>query len=320
MSELEALRHTRRWSHQGGSVRRYWRSLIAASATVVVLAIVAPSLPVPFVGQFPVLGILAVLVGIVALPERGMGWAAGLEGKVLTARAIEQLKIEGLVVLHDRRAPGMTASIDHIVIGLNGMATVTTESFPDGLRAGDGELDAHRNSSYLSDEAMSEAIAVAVALTDELERRRLKVWPILCVDRVRQPFAATAPNKVWVVDGRGLVRLLRKAPRLLSAEDARELARVADDRLRPVAAPLPQLYGPLPMAAQNDRAVIPSRVPSAMAADGDQSFMPPVRRAQIEAAREARARATDQRMYWHKGGLAQGKAPPTIRPGDPDEG
>jgi hypothetical protein len=209
MSELEALRPSRRWSRQAGSVRRYWRSLIAASATVVVLAIVAPSLPVPFVGQFPVLGILAVLVGIVALPQRGMGWAAGLEGEALTARAIEQLKIEGFVVLHDRRAPGTTASIDHIVIGLNGMATVKTE-FPDGLRAGDGELDAHRNSSYLSDEAMSEAIAVAVALTDELDRRRLKVWPTLCVDRVRQPFSGTAPNGVWVVDGRGLVRLLRK--------------------------------------------------------------------------------------------------------------
>jgi hypothetical protein len=276
-------------------------------------------LPVPFVGQFPVLGILAVLVGIVALPERGMGWAAGLEGEALTARAIEQLKIEGFVVLHDRRAPGTTASIDHIVIGLNGMATVKTE-FPDGLRAGDGGLDAHGNGSYPSDEAMSEAIAVAVALTAELERRRLKVWPILCVDRAPQTFSDTAPHNVWVVDGRGLVRLLRKAPRLLSAEDVRELARVANDRLRPVAAPLPQLDGPLPVAAQNDRPLIPSRVLSPLAADGDQSFMPPVRRAQIEAAREARARATDQRMYWHKGGLAQGKAPPTIRPGDPDEG
>lgn len=301
-------------------MRRYWRSLIAAGATVVVLPIVAPSLPVPFVGQLPVLGILAVFVGIVALPERGMGWVAGLEGEVLTTCAFEQLKTEGFVVLHDRRAPGTTTSIDHIVIGLNGIATVVTESVPDRLPGGDGESDAHHNTAHPSDKAMSDAIAVAVALTDELERRRLKVWPILCVDRVRQPFSGTAPHKVWVVDGRGLVRLLRKAPRLLSAEDVRELARAANDRLRPIAAPMPQLYDPLPLAHPNDRTASPSRVPSPLAADGDQSFMPPVRRAQIEAAREARARATDQRMYWSRGGLAQGKAPPTIRSGDPDEG
>ena len=288
-------------------------------ATVVVLPIVAPTLPVPFVGQLPVLALLAVLVGIVALPERGMGWAAGLEGEALTACAIEQLKIEGFVVLHDRRAPGTTTKIDHIVIGRNGIATVMTESVPDRLPGDDGELDAHQNTSHPSDEAMSEGIAVAVALADELERLRLKVWPIMCVDWVRQPSSGTAPHKVWVVDGRGLVRLLRKAPRLLSAEDVRELARAANDRLRPIAGPMPQLYDPLPVAHSNDRAVSPSRVPSPPAADGDQSFMPPVRRAQIEAAREARARATDQRMYWSRGGLAQEKAPPTIRPGDPDE-
>lgn len=45
----------------------------------------------------------------------------------------------------------------------------------------------------------------------------------------------------------------------------------------------------------------------------DECFMPPVRREHIKLAREARARATDKRTYWTKRGLAEGKAPPTIR-------
>jgi Nuclease-related domain len=308
MSELGALRPSRRWRQEGRRVRRYWRSLLAAGATVAVLSIVAPLLPVPFVGQFPVLAILAVLVGIAALPEQGMGWAAGAKGEPLTARALDQLKIEGFVILDDRRLPGMTTNIDYLGIGPSGLAVVETRSAPGNLLA------------KAADDARRDAVAVAVALTDELERRHLKVQTILCVDRVSRHLFSASPQGVSIVDGCGLVRLLRKAPRKLSAEDVRELARVANDRLRPVVAPTPQLYDPLPVAHPNDRPVIPPRVPSPLSAEGDQSFMPPVRRAHIQAARAARARATDQRMYWSRGGLIQGKAPPTIPPGDPEEG
>jgi hypothetical protein len=264
-------------------------------------------LPVPFVGQFPVLAILAVLVGTAALPEQGMGWAAGAKGEPLTARALDQLKIEGFVVLEDRRLPGTTTNIDHLVIGPSGLALVEVPS--SGNLRGDAADQARRN-----------AVAVAVALTDELERRHLKVKTILCVDWASRHLFSASPQAVSIVDGCGLVRLLRKAPRKLSAEDVRELARVANDRLRPVDAPTPRLYDPLPVAHPNDRPVISPRVRSPLAAEDDQSFMPPVRRAHIQAAREARARATDRRLYWSTGGLVQGKAPPTIPPGDPEEG
>lgn len=298
-------------------MRRYWRSFLAAGLTVGLLLIVAPLMRVPFLGQLPALAVLAVLAAIAELPGDAMSWAAGAKGEALTARAIERLKSEGFVILDDRRLPTTATDIDHLVIGPTGIATVRTDSAQGGSRADDGHVAVRRDTRSVADEARRDAIAVSVVLNDELGPRRLTVRPILCIGRARPPLFGSRSG-VSIVDGRGLVRLLRKGRRRLSDEDVRDLARVANDRLRPVAAPIPQLYGPLLVTHPADRPAVPLPVPSPLAVDGDQSFMPPVRRAHIQAAREARARATDQRMYWSRGGLAQGKAPPTIPPGEPE--
>lgn len=42
--------------------------------------------------------------------------------------------------------------------------------------------------------------------------------------------------------------------------------------------------------------------------EADEPYMPPVRRDHLRLAREARARATDDRVYWTNRGLIQGKA------------
>jgi hypothetical protein len=112
---------------------------------------------------------------------------------------------------------------------------------------------------------------------------------------------------------------MRRLPKRLSAEDVGELARVANDRLRPVAAPLPVLYDPLPTTVPIDRPAAPSAKHSPLDDEDDQAYMPPVRRAHIQAALEARARATDDRAYWSRGGLTPGKAPPTIPPAESRE-
>jgi hypothetical protein len=281
-------------------------ALIAASATVVVLSIIGSSLPVPFVGRFPVVAIVALLAGIVALPERGMAWAAGAEGEALTARAFYQLKARGSVVLEDRRLRGTEYCIHRFAIGPYGLAIVVEVTSAVPLES------AAAKAAY-------EANAIAVVLTDELARRHLTVWPIVCVDDAWRRRLGAPLEGVSIVDSRGLVRLLRNAPRRLSADDVRQLAGVANDRLRPVAAPMPGIYDPIPTAQPDDRAAATVTSPSGLAINEDPTYMPPVRRAHIQAAREARARATDQRMYWSRAGLAQGKAPPTIPPSDPEQ-
>ena len=325
MPEIGSLGLSRLLSDLGGRARRYWRSLVVAGATACILPYVAPALQVPILGQlpvgrFPLLGILAALAGIAALPESGMGWGTGASGEALTARALAQLKIEDNVILEDRMIAGTTTQIDCLVIGPTGVATVKTESSADRLRANDGESGGGWRTST-ADAAVREAVAIEAALADQLEMRHLKVRPILCVDQARSlpSLLGTFRRPVLIVDGRGLVRLIRKLPKRLSADDVRELARVANDRLRPGTAPIPELYDPLPATVLIDRPTAPTAKPSPLRAEDDLDYMPPVRRAHIRVALEARARATDDRRYWSRGGLTAGKAPPTIPPGESRE-
>jgi hypothetical protein len=301
-------------------VRRYRPSLLAGGAAGAILGVAAVLLNLPLMGLVALLTVLAVIVGVVALPDSTRSWATGAKGEALTGRALEQLKIEGFVILHDRRIPGSSANIDHIVIGPPGVAVVETKSYSGQLRVrgNDVYIRGNRRTSGTAEQARREAVAVTVALADELERRRLKVRPILCVHRASLPFFGAAPHGVSIVDGRGLVKLLRKAPRRLSAVDVHEIAQIADDRLRPAAAHFPRLYGQLPVPPRSDETEAPATASSFVTTDGDELFMPPARRAHLQLAREARARATDQRSYWTNKGLAQGKAPPTVPPKEAD--
>jgi hypothetical protein len=302
--------------------RRYWRSLVVAGATGCILPF-APALYVPFFGQLPVgklplLGILAVLAGIAALPESGMGWGTGASGEALTARALAQLKVEGNVILEDRLIAGTTTKIERLVIGPTGVASVKTETSADRLKANEGDSGGGRRSPTAAHAALREAVAVEEALADQLQPRHLKVRSVLCMVQARprlSPFGSSR-QPVSIVDGRGVVRLIRKPPKRLSAEDVRELARVANDRLRPVTAPLPELYNPLPATVPFDWSTTSDVKPSPLDEEEDLAYMPPNRRAHIQAALEARARATDDRTYWSSGGLTAGKAPPTIPPGE----
>ena len=217
----------RRQKRHQGRVRRYWPWLLSGSATAGVLALAALLLHVPLVGLLLVLAVLVVVMGVVALPDSTLSWATGSEGEALTARALEQLKIDGFVILHDRRIPGSPANIDHIVIGPPGVAIVETKSYSGRLRVrGDDVYVAGRRKTLSTvEEARREAVAVNVALAGQLERRGLKVRPILCVHRADLPLFGASPAGVSIVDGHGLVKLLREAPPRLSAEDVRELAR-----------------------------------------------------------------------------------------------
>jgi hypothetical protein len=308
----------RRQKRHQGRVRRYWPWLLSGSATAGVLALAALLLHVPLVGLLLVLAVLVVVMGVVALPDSTLSWATGSEGEALTARALEQLKIDGFVILHDRRIPGSPANIDHIVIGPPGVAIVETKSYSGRLRVrGDDVYVAGRRKTLSTvEEARREAVAVNVALAGQLERRGLKVRPILCVHRADLPLFGASPAGVSIVDGHGLVKLLREAPPRLSAEDVREFARIANERLRPAAARMPPLYGRAPVPPRSDSTVAFPAAASSAPAD-DEQFMPPVRREQLQAAREARARATDRRQYWTSDGLAPGNAPPTIPPDEP---
>jgi hypothetical protein len=297
---------------------REW--VFALAAAGLIGAVVAQLAMPPMGGLVVLLIVLGVIGRAVFVPNTTQAWATGASGELATARALEQLKIEGFVVLHDRRIPGSSANIDHIVIGPPGVAVVESKSYSGRLRVrgDDVYVGGYRKTVQTVEEAKREAQAVAVALAHELEGRGLKVRPILCVHRADLPFFGASPQGVSIVDGRGLVRSLRKAQRRLSPEDVRTLARLANDRLRPASAPAPRIYKDLvPRSSELPASAQPE--PSPGSTEDDDRFLPPIRREQLRLAREARARATDQRTYWTSRGLAPGKAPPTIPPQEPEK-
>ena len=142
------------------------------------------------------------------------------------------------------------------------------------------------------------------------------VRPILCVHRANLPFFGRSPQGVSIVDGWGLVKLLRAARPVLSPEDVRALARLANDRLRPASAALPNLYARSLGPPNGDSPVAqPGQAPDPVR---DERYEPPARREHLRIAREARATATDQRSYWTNRGVTEGTAPATIPPDEPE--
>jgi len=289
----------------------------ATAATGAALS-VAIMLYSPMWGLVAILIVLVYAMRIMLIPDNAMSWAIGANGEAATARVLEPLKSEGFVILHDRKIPGSSANIDHIVIGPPGVAIVETKSYSRRVRIRGDEVyvGGYLKTGQTVQEAIREALAVTVALADDLERRSLKVRPILCIHRADLPFLGASPQGVLIVDGRGLVKTLRAAPQRLSAQDVQVLARLANDRLRPAAAPPSGPNTPVASHASSPNPAVRSE-PSLGAADGDISYLPPIRREQLRLAGEARARATDERTYWTPRGLAEGKAPPTRPREDP---
>lgn len=177
-------------------------------------------------------------------PSTITAWNTGAEGERLTARYLGELETEGFVVLHDRHIPGTrSANIDHIVIGPPGLFVVETKNFRGRLEIRRGEVHvAGRRRTQILEEARQEALAVQVALGDELERLNLAVGAAVCVHRARLPLFRSVAGGIPILAGADLVRALRKADPVLEPEEVEWLAAVANRRLRP-AAPSPGSSG-----------------------------------------------------------------------------
>ncbi|MGD0248910.1 MAG: hypothetical protein ABSB75_07650 [Candidatus Limnocylindrales bacterium] len=186
---------------------------------------------------------------------------------------------------------------------------VETKSYSGRLRVSRGRVyvNGQPRTRETVEEAKREAAAVGRVLANELASRKLTVRPILCVHRADLPFFAPSAQGVPIVGRRGLVKMLRGAPRVLTSDQVMELARITNARLRPAARPVLALQ-------QEQWAVTAARSAAGLApipAPGyeDALYMPPDRRDRLRAALEAQARATDERAYWTPKGVVEGLAP-----------
>jgi hypothetical protein len=87
-------------------------------------------------------------------------WERGAAGERATAALLEPLALAGWVVLHDRRVPGMTANIDHLVASAARLWVLDTKVWRgDIVLLGDGQL-------WYADSPVRDRIAVVARIAD----------------------------------------------------------------------------------------------------------------------------------------------------------
>lgn len=99
-------------------------------------------------------------------------WERGAAGERATAALLEPLALAGWVVLHDRRVPGMTANIDHLVASTERLWVLDTKVWRGEIvRLGDGQLwyaDAPVNDRVAVVARIAAAVGTALARHGEL--------------------------------------------------------------------------------------------------------------------------------------------------------
>lgn len=182
--------------------------------------------------------VAAVVVGFVSaisifrLPFESLVWARGIEGERKSAEFLAPLEAEGFIILNNRRIPGSKGDIDHIAIGPGGIFPIETKNWS-------GRLEVRNDRLFVGDQDRTraleqlyrEALAVQVALGEELTHHRVTVTPVLCAIGGVTGGSRSAAG-VSISDGRDLAALLRDRPRVFDDEQILELARAADSRLR----------------------------------------------------------------------------------------
>ena len=237
-------------------VRRTFRILIVAVAVLAPLAWVLADRYEPGYGPW---ASAIVSLGLIThlLPSRGHvdAWAVGSEGEVKTAKTLDRLG-EEFVVLHDRRIPRKRANIDHIVVGPSGVFVVETKNVAGKVTVWRGELfvAGRRNQGFV-EETWREAVAVQEVLSEVTARLGINVQPLMCFHRADLPWGRTEVAGVPIVYPKGMLKALRNGRQVLSPADVGTIASTLDQRLRSASAVGELLALPVsPRSSRNSRA------------------------------------------------------------------
>ncbi|HEX7165338.1 MAG TPA: nuclease-related domain-containing protein, partial [Acidimicrobiales bacterium] len=167
-------------------------------------------------------------------------WEAGSAGEVRLAAVLEELVADECRHLPDRRRPGSTGNVDHIVVTPSAVFVVDAKKWTgtidvdeNGVLRQDGrsrarELEAARNT----------AVAVATVLDRVLGDQKVDVRPALCFVGEARIGDARFVDRVKLVDIDDVLGWIRVWPRKLSAEQMERVcvqllhdfpAKVSDD-------------------------------------------------------------------------------------------
>ena len=87
------------------------------------------------------------ILALSADPQSTQAWERGAVGEERVGAVLEKARSRGLEVLHDRRVPGSSANIDHIVVAPTGIWVIDTKRYQGqgvGTRRAGGLFDRRR--------------------------------------------------------------------------------------------------------------------------------------------------------------------------------
>lgn len=176
----------------GVNERAWWKTVRVWGFLAVIALLVAALVFAAFAeaGFYVSVALMCALVFVVRLAIVGMDdafhWIGGGSSERAVGEALEALRAEGFIVMHDIEQAG-EGNIDHLVSGPRGVFLIETK---------------HRG--YLPNR-MTKAKRQAAKLAGELG-----VWitPVICVDRaVKRPYEL---ERVWIVGRAGIAAWVRE--------------------------------------------------------------------------------------------------------------
>ncbi|WP_156364456.1 nuclease-related domain-containing protein [Curtobacterium sp. Leaf261] len=168
-------------------------------------------------------GRIARVLGVHAVAPDARSWYVGALGERITARLLDALGPE-YVVLHSVPVSESGTDIDHLVVGPIGVVAINTKHLRDARVwvAGDTVMvNGHREPFVRV--ARSERRRVVRTMA----QRTLPVTPVTSIVAVVDPASVairSAPEDVLVLDARRLVRTLRRMPEVLGHDAVWALA------------------------------------------------------------------------------------------------
>jgi len=231
----------RRRARTNERIRQLWPVLVGVTLVAMLGAyLIVNGWLGPSAGALAAIAVAALFgFAVFELPQTTSAWRKGAEGERRTAKYLAGLDEAGFVVLHDRRVPGYGGNLDHVAIGPSGVWAIETKRLSgkveidgDHLRIGGWRQD------KIIDQVYREAIAVQVALRDELDPLGLTVTPIICLHDGELPWLNRTVRGIKLASARGLVRALSGGQPRLTAEQVQAIAEVASVRMGPAAPPV----------------------------------------------------------------------------------
>jgi hypothetical protein len=166
------------------------------------------------------------------LPFESLVWARGIEGERKTAEFLGPLLDAGFIVLYNRMILGDRGDIDSLVIGPTGIFPIETKNWSGRIEIRNDHLFVGKyDRTWVVEQVYRHALAVQVALGEELTTQGVTVTPVICAIGGVTGVERTASG-VHVTDGKRLADLLAERPVVFDDETVQRIARLADRRVR----------------------------------------------------------------------------------------